>query len=134
MHLPSLLYVGQAGATRWPSGTESAATLLSRIGAQHIRGNARSSTFRLTVSCLLADRLSLVAVKGGKLDPASNAQVSTWIAEHLRVVIAPFDDRDSLGKVEKAVVSQLDPPLNLEHCAPSRARTRLTQLRGNLSR
>ncbi|TDK96483.1 DNA-binding protein [Mycobacterium paragordonae] len=133
-HLPPLLYVGQAGATRWPSGKKSAATLLSRIGSQHIRGNARSSTFRLTVSCLLADRMSLVAVKGGKLDPTSNAKVSAWIAEHLQVVIAPFDDRDSLGKVEKVVVSQLDPPLNLEHCAPSQARTRLTQLRGNLSR
>ncbi|MDP7735104.1 helix-turn-helix domain-containing protein [Mycobacterium paragordonae] len=134
MALPPLLYVGQAGATRWPSGKKSAATLLSRIGTQHIRGNARSSTFRLTVSCLLADRMSLVAVSGGKLDAASNAQVSAWIADHLRVVIAPFDDRDSLVKVEKSVVLQLDPPLNLEHCAPSQARTRLTQLRGNLRR
>ena len=134
MHLPPLLYVGQAGATRWPSGAKSAATLLSRIGTQHIRGNARSSTFRLTVSSLLADRLSLVPVKGGKLDPDSNAQVSAWIADHLRVVIAPFDDRDALGQVEKGVVAQLDPPLNLEHCRPSPARTRLTQLRGNLRR
>ena len=51
--LPPLIYVGQAGATRWPSGTPSGATLRSRIGQQHIRGNARSSTFRLTVSALL---------------------------------------------------------------------------------
>ena len=41
--LPSLLYVGQAGATRWPSGVRSSATLASRIGSQHIRGNAKSS-------------------------------------------------------------------------------------------
>lgn len=49
--VPSLIYAGQAGATRWPSGTKSSATLKSRIRGNHIRGNASSSTFRLTRSC-----------------------------------------------------------------------------------
>lgn len=95
--LPDLLYVGQAGATRWPSGKRSSATLGSRIGTQHIRGNARSSTFRLTLSCLLLNVLHLEASGGGRLDQASNRAVSNWIAEHLRVAIAPYDDRDTLG-------------------------------------
>jgi len=132
--LPHLLYVGQAGATRWPSGAKSAATLASRIGTQHIRGNARSSTFRLTISSLLIEPLSLTTAGGGKLDPASNERTSAWIADHLRIAIAPFDDRDTLGRLEKEVVGQLDPPLNLEHCPPSQARTRITQRRGAIGR
>lgn len=132
--LPPLLYVGQAGATKWPSGTRSAATLASRIGQQHIRGNARSSTFRLTISVLLLNRLGLVPAAGGKLDARSNGLVSAWIAEHLRVAIAPYGDCDTLGVAEAEVVTQLDPPLNLGHCLPSDARARLRGLRHSLPR
>lgn len=132
--LPPLLYVGQAGATKWPSGKQSSATLASRIGRQHIRGNARSSTFRLTISVLLLQRLALAPAIGGKLDGRSNALVTAWINDHLRVVIAPYDDRDTLGVVEAEVVTELDPPLNLGHCLPSSARSRLTQLRRSLPR
>lgn len=124
MQLGPLLYVGQAGATKWPSGKRSSSTLASRIGRQHIRGNTRSSTFRRTVSALLLDRLSLVPAGGGRLDATSNAIVSSWIAEHLRVGIAPFDDRDSLGLVERSVLDLLDPPLNLGQCMPSESRAR----------
>ncbi|HKE72046.1 MAG TPA: hypothetical protein VKB57_00415 [Acidimicrobiales bacterium] len=127
--LPPLIYVGQAGATKWPSGTRSSATLASRIGRQHMRGNARSSTFRLTISSLLLSELGLVVAGGGRLDRASNTRVSAWIADHLRVSIAPHDDRDTLGAVESEVVAHLDPPLNLGHCLPSAARARLTELR-----
>lgn len=132
--LPPLIYIGQAGATRWPSGTPSDATLGSRISKQHIRGNARSSTFRLTISALLLDHLHLAVEAGGRLQPASNREVSLWIAEHLRVAIAPFDDRDRLAAVEADVVSTLDPPLNLEHCYPTAARRRLSALRKRIAR
>ncbi|WP_372513156.1 GIY-YIG nuclease family protein [Mycolicibacterium frederiksbergense] len=132
LQLGPLLYVGQAGATKWPSGKRSLATLVSRIGRQHIRGNTRSSTFRRTVSALLLDRLALVSAGGGRLDRPSNSMVSAWIAEHLRVGIAPFDDRDSLGLIEKLVLKQLDPPLNLGQCVPSDSRGRLTALRARL--
>lgn len=131
--LPPLIYIGQAGATRWPSGTPSGATLRSRIGQQHIRGNARSSTFRLTVSALLLDQLEL-SVAGGRLDPASNARVSAWIAEHLMVAIAPINDRDRLATIEEEVVAALDPPLNLGHCLSTTARRTLTERRSALSR
>lgn len=134
MQLGPLLYVGQAGATKWPSGKRSSATLASRIGRQHIRGNTRSSTFRRTVSALLLDRLSLVPAGGGRLDAPSNAIVSDWIAEHLKVVIAPFDDRDQLGLVEKEVLERLDPPLNVGQCVPYDSRAKLTVLRARLSR
>ncbi len=132
--LPPMIYVGQAGATKWPSGTSSRATLKSRIGQQHIRGNARSSTFRLTISALLLEPLQLSAAGGGRLTDASNARVSSWIAEHLRVAIAPVDDRDRLASLEAEVVAALNPPLNLGHCLPTSARQSLTELRSVLRR
>lgn len=132
--LPPLLYAGQAGATRWPSGKRSNATLRSRIGQQHIRGNARSSTFRLTLSTILLVELGLTPAPGGRLTPESNRVLSEWIAAHLRVAIVPFGDRDHLGVVEAAVVGRLDPPLNLDHCTPSAIRSRLTELRRALPR
>jgi hypothetical protein len=132
--LPPLLYAGQAGATKWPSGKQSNATLRSRIGQQHIRGNARSSTFRLTLSTILLVELGLTPAPGGRLTPESNRVVSDWIAAHLLIAIAPFADRDRLGVVESAVVVRLDPPLNLDHCAPSAIRARLTELRRTLPR
>ena len=106
----------------------------TRIGRQHIRGNARSSTFRRTISALLLDQLRLVPAGGGRLDSPSNAVVSQWIAEHLTVGIVAVDDRDALGRVEQALLDQLDPPLNLDHCPSSAARARLTALRARISR
>jgi len=129
VELPALIYAGQAGATRWPSGASSRATLASRIGAQHIRGNARSSTFRLTVSALLRPAMSLKMDQRGRLVTEDNRRVSAWIAQHLRVSIAPFPDRDRLGGLEAAVLGRLDPPLNLGRCLPTHARGRLSELR-----
>jgi len=132
--LPPLLYAGQAGATKWPSGKRSNATLRSRIGQQHIRGNARSSTFRLTISTILLAELELEPAPGGRLTPESNQVVSNWIVTHLRVATVPFPDRDRLGVIEAAVVGRLDPPLNLDHCTSSATRSRLTELRRALPR
>lgn len=127
--LPPLIYIGQAGATRWPSGVRSRATLASRIRSQHIRGNTRSSTFRLTISALLRRPLTLEPDQGGSLIPESNRRVSDWIADHLQVGIAAFSDRDRLRAIEEAAVGRLDPPLNLGRCLPTHARARLTELR-----
>lgn len=126
--LPPLIYVGQAGATKWPSGKKSAATLGSRIRSQHIRGNARSSTFRLTISSLLREVLEL-DVEAGRLDSASNGRISEWIAQHLRVAIVAVPNRDTLGMIEEGVVAAIDPPLNLDHCAPSLVREQLRNVR-----
>jgi hypothetical protein len=131
--LAALLYCGQAGATKWPSGKKSLATLGSRIGSQHIRGNARSSTFRLTLSTVLLAPLGLQAA-GSRLTAESNGQLSSWIRDHLRVAIVAFPDRDTLAEVERAVVARLDPPLNLDHCVPTGVRAQLTTLRRSLPR
>src|SRR5688572_21582793 len=51
--LESLIYAGQAGATKWPSGKQGTGTLYSRIRGQHIMGGLRGSTFRITLAAVL---------------------------------------------------------------------------------
>ena len=127
--IPSLVYAGQAGATRWPSGRTSTATLASRIRSNHINVNASSSTFRLTLSALLLDPLGLAVLKPGRLTPEDNRVVSGWIKKHLQVAIVAYDGRDSLGRIEAVVVDILDPPLNLEGRPNTSPRRLLTSLR-----
>lgn len=131
--IPRLIYAGQAGATRWPSGTKSNATLASRVRTNHISGNASSSTFRLTISAILLEPLGLVVAKPGRLERDDNRRVSDWIKEHLRVAIVPYHDRDSLGRIESEVLDLLDPPLNLEGRPPTDSRTLLSSLRKRIT-
>ena len=128
-----LIYAGQAGATRWPSGATSHATLGSRIRGNHIRGNASSSTFRLTLSALLLEPMGFVVAKPGRLHLEDNRRVSDWIRAHLRVAIVPHDDRDSLGRLESQVLDLLDPPLNLEGRPTIASRTQLRGLRKRIT-
>jgi hypothetical protein len=130
---PELIYAGQAGATRHPSGTPSKATLASRIQANHVNGNASSSTFRLTISAILLQPLSLQMARPGQLNPDSNRKVSEWIRDHLQVAISPYDDRDSIAEVENATLDILDPLLNIRGRPATPARQRLTALRGRIT-
>ena len=124
-----LIYVGQAGATLWPSGKKSTATLKSRIRSNHIRGNPSSSTFRRTITGILREPLNLRLAEPGKLIPEDNRHVSRWIENYLRVAIVPWEDRDSLERVEQAVLDTIDPPFNLDGRPPTVLRRRLTDLR-----
>ena len=132
--IPPLVYAGQAGATKWPSGTRSKATLGSRIRKNHINGNASSSTFRLTLSALLLSPLDLKVLKPGRLTPEDRKVVSIWIKDHLQVVIVPHGDRDSLEHAEDCVLDTLDPPLNLKGRPPTEARTLLSGFRRRIRR
>ena len=123
------LYVGQAGATHWPSGRKSSATLKTRIRSNHIRGNLSSSTFRRTISALLREPLDLRLAEPGKLAPEDNRRVSRWIEDHLRVAIVPSVDRDALERLEQAVLDTLDPPFNLEGRPPTDLRRCIAALR-----
>ena len=124
-----LFYVGQAGATHWPSGRKSTAILKSRIRSNHIRGNLSSSTFRHTISALLREPLNLRLAEPGKLMLEENRRVSTWIENHMRVAIVAIIDREHLGSIERAVLDTLDPPFNLNGRPPTDLRRRLAQLR-----
>jgi hypothetical protein len=123
---PGLIYAGQAGATRWPSGKRSTNTLWGRLNGMHLGGRAKLSTFRLTLASALREPL--------QLSSADDPRITQWMHAHLRVVVLPVTDGDSLGKVEDAVLDELDPPLNLTGRRPSELRQRLSSLRGDWSR
>jgi hypothetical protein len=128
------IYAGQTGATRWPSGKIGNATLASRIGSNHLRGRVRGSTFRLTLaSCLIAP-LQLERIGRLRLAAESEQRLSAWIADHLEVAVHPVDDRDPLSDLERGVLAELDPPLNLEGMPRTEVRPGLSQLRARLIR
>jgi hypothetical protein len=131
--LPSLIYVGQAGATSSRSKTQRMTTLYSRIKGNHLTGNISSSTFRQTLSAILRDPLNLGVTTSGRLDRESNQRVSAWMREHLQLVIFPWEARDNLIELEEAVLATLDPPLNLMGMTGNSVRTRLKALRKELN-
>lgn len=118
---PGLIYAGQAGATRWPSGKRSSNTLWLRMATMHLAGNHEFSTFRRTLGSILAE-----AFGWPRIDEAA---LTAWMDEHLAVVTEPFDDADALGRLEDDVLAELDPALNLMKVAKTPLRTRVRALR-----
>lgn len=116
-----LIYVGLAGATRWPSGKRSTSTLWSRITTMHLGGNHEFSTLRRSLGSILAHE-----AKSPTIDEAA---LSAWMNQHLRILATPYEDVDVLGGLEADVLRTIDPPLNLRGMKPSPARARLTELR-----
>jgi hypothetical protein len=123
---PGRIYAGQTGATKWPSGKAGKATLASRIGANHLHGQIRGSTFRLTLAACLAEPLGLTRIDPQHLSSDSEQQLSAWMCEHLQVAVLAFPERDPLADLEHRVLTNLDPPLNLDGMP-------LTPLRRSLS-
>ena len=111
----------------------SVATLQSRIGGNHLNGNAGSSTFRETLSSVLLVPLQLQLSGQDRLDEASNRSVSMWMRRHLAVVTVQIEERSTLAEIEKVVLARLDPPLNLMGMAPTPIRARLRELRRELN-
>ena len=125
----ALIYVGQTGATSRRARKPSSATLTDRVRNNHIGGNLKSSTFRETISAVLLVPLGLTVVLPRKLARNDNERVSEWIKNHLRVSVVPFGDRDSLGHIERTVLGELDPLLNLKGRPSNPVRQRLEALR-----
>ena len=126
---PGRIYAGQTGATKWPSGKVGAMTLAKRIGANHLNGRIRGSTFRLTLAAILARPERLRTAGSGRLDADSEQRLSHWMREHLDAAVYPFADRDALSDLEQRVLAELDPPLNLDGRPATVIRVKLTDLR-----
>ena len=128
--ISEMIYIGQAGATL--NGKRPKSTLASRM-RPHIRATARRSTFALAISALLLEPLELRVEKPKHLVPEDRQKVAEWIKDHLRVAVAPVDDRDLLERIEDVVLERLDPPLNLKKRPRTASRQRLAQLRRQIS-
>ena len=121
---PGLIYVGVAGATRWPAARTEANTLWGRLIGIHLGSRANLSPFRTTLASIL--RMPLWA---GVLDEDA---LTAWMDDHLRVAPLPVDDANSLRHMETAVLSRLDPPLNLSKMPESPIRSTLRRIRREL--
>ena len=129
------IYIGQAGATRWPSGRANKDTLGDRIARTHLTGKVRSSAVRLTLAGILFAQLELVVQASALLQASAEQQLSDWMSAHLSVAVHPHDDRDTLAGLEQAVVQRLDPPLNIEdHLPATSVRQSVIALRRRISR
>lgn len=106
---PWLLYVGIA-----PAAPGRQSTLRTRIN-RHASGRATVSTLRLTLGCLLADKLDIALRKStsGRLHfGAGEAALSAWMEAHAHVAWVPHPQP---WTIEAGVVQRLDLPLNRAH-------------------
>ncbi len=118
---PGLIYAGLAGATHWPSGKRSSNTLWLRIATMHLGSKHEFSTFRRTLGAILVHA-------EGKSEIDENL-LTSWMEMHLKVIAIPYEDADSLGRVEDEVLDALDPPLNIKGRPKTALRMRLSALR-----
>lgn len=118
---PGLIYAGLAGATKWPSGITSTNTLWSRITSMHLGRRNSASTLRRSLGSVLAARFGWSGL--------DEAELTTWMLAHLRVIVVPYDDPDTLGHMETSVLARIDPPLNLQGMAKTPLRSELSRLR-----
>jgi hypothetical protein len=124
-----IIYAGQAGANR---GKISAATLRSRLRSNHIGGKIRNSTFRLTIAAVLIEHVRPFHIADRLIGLRGEALVSQWMKTHLHLTVVPFHDRDELADVERQILADLDPPLNLSGMAGSPIRLALSDRRSEL--
>jgi len=131
---PGRVYLGQAGATRWPAGKPVTTTLAEQIAATHLGGRVRRSDLRFSLAAALLRELTLQVQAAMLVTPASEAALSAWMKRHLAVAVHPVADAGILESLERRLLIRLDPPLDLLGMPPSPVRARLTELRRLISR
>ena len=131
---PGRIYVGQAGATKWPAGRTVATTLAQQIAETHLGGRVRRSDLRWSLAAVLLDELRWQVQSPMLVAPASEAELSAWMTQHLAIAVHPVADPDILESLERRLLVRLDPPLALTFMPPSPVRARLAELRRGISR
>lgn len=103
----SLLYVGIS-----PSSAASSRDIASRFRKDHVSGNIGGSTFRQSLAALLLDTLKLQVRPGSDRSRlVTEAPLSRWMETSCGVT---FARSDRPWELERAVIQQLNPPLNLD--------------------
>ena len=113
----TLLYVGISPRKPPTAGKPSSQNLVKRL-RQHLRGNASGSTLRLTLGCLLADRLRIALRRVGSgrrmTYHSGEAVLSEWLERNAYVVWAVHPEP---WVPEEHLIRELSLPLNLDHNA-----------------
>ena len=115
-----VIYAGQAGATRWPSGQRSSDTLRGQLIGMHRDGSVNFSTFRRTLAAGLN-----VASAG----PVDEGALTEWMQLHLAVAWRSTNDADGLAAIEHDVLALLNPVLNVRGMPGSEVRSELKRRR-----
>lgn len=115
-----LIYAGLAGATR-SGGSTSSNTLWGRIATMHLGKKHEFSTLRRSLGSVLAHAYGQSTI--------DEAQLTRWMHAHLRVIAIPVTDADTLDALETAILSELDPPLNLAKVGRTPLRHQLSAIR-----
>jgi hypothetical protein len=86
-------------------------------------GRTGSSTVRRSFAALLREQLMLSAIprnptKPGHfanygLAPTDDAKLTAWMRRHLQIAVWPWNGTRSLADIERAILQQLNPPLNI---------------------
>lgn len=119
-----LIFVGQVGGSSWQSLADPVLNLRDHVQRIQMHGQARASTFRMTLATVLREHLRMASLE----DP----RLTEWMREHLSITVWPSDDFGGLRELEHLVVNELDPPLNVDHLPASEYRARLNQMRSAL--
>jgi hypothetical protein len=132
---PGLLYIGDTGARTMRSGRVSTGTLRTRL-ASHLGDstNASASTVRWTFGCLLGLPPCQPEGNNPRFPPDAENTLTAWMREHLQITVWPLPPEAVLRGVEKLVMADLHPPLDLDQAAASPFRDRLMQLRKQAKR
>ncbi|MBY8862014.1 hypothetical protein K7711_36445 [Nocardia sp. CA2R105] len=117
---PGLIYAGLAGATR-RGGASSSNTLWGRIATMHLGKKNEFSTLRRSLGSILAHTNGQSMI--------DEAQLTLWMRAHLRVILIPVANADTLDGLETEILAELDPPLNIAKVARTPLRQRLSALR-----
>ena len=131
---PGRIYLGQAGATKWPAGKLVATSLAQQIAETHLDGRVRRSDLRFSLAAALLGELTLQVQAPMLVTPASEAALGAWMKQHLAIAVHTVADPGTLESLERRLLIRLDPPLDLLHMPPSPVRARLAELRRLISR
>lgn len=126
----TLLYIGIAPSEQ--NKRTSSSTLFSRIRGQHVKGNARSSTLRRSLGCLLSEQLG-IKFEGNDnrrkpFTQESEKKLTEWMLQNALVVWTLHDEP---WKLEEEFINKLSPPLNLVHNRHHAFYTVLKAIRSN---
>ena len=128
----TLLYGGIAPkAPPANSRPASQQTLRKRI-RYHYTGNAAGSTLRLTLGCLLAERLGIQLRRVGSGQrltfAASEAKLSAWMADNAFVT---WVETERPWLAEQQLITSVNLPLNLDQNRQHDFHQQLTQVRAD---
>jgi hypothetical protein len=119
-----LVFIGQVGGSTWHSLADPVLNVRDHVERIQLRGRTRASTFRMTLATVLGEHLGMTSLEDPKL--------TAWMLDHLTVSAWGSEHVGRLSEVEQLVVSELNPPLNVDHLPATEYRSRLNQMRRSL--